>query len=94
MDLAQQLIVVFFVFATLGGAMWWLKANGWAQVRSSLPLSRQGKQLQVVERLALSPQHSVQIIRVAQKLLLVGISPAGCQVLERLEDAGIKDGIS
>jgi flagellar biogenesis protein FliO len=90
MDLAQQFIVVFFVLATLCGALWWLKANGWAQVRSPFP-SQGNKQLQVIERLALSPQHSVQIIRVSQKLLLVAISPAGCQLLERLNGVGNKD---
>lgn len=43
-----------------------------------------GPQLERLERLALSPQHSLHLVRVAGRALLLGVSPAGIQVLERL----------
>lgn len=43
-----------------------------------------GLQLERLERLALSPQHSLHLVRVAGRALLLGVSPAGIQVLERL----------
>jgi hypothetical protein len=35
-----------------------------------------------VERLALGPQHGVWLVRVGGRGILVGLSPAGCSVLE------------
>jgi flagellar biogenesis protein FliO len=41
-----------------------------------------------IERLMLSPQHSLHLVRVAGRALLVGVSPAGIQVLERIAEPG------
>jgi flagellar biogenesis protein FliO len=41
-----------------------------------------------IERLMLSPQHSLHLVRVAGRALLVGVSPAGIQVLERIAESG------
>jgi flagellar biogenesis protein FliO len=36
----------------------------------------------VIDRLALTPQHSLHLVRLADRTLLVGLSPQGCNLLE------------
>jgi hypothetical protein len=43
-----------------------------------------------VERLMLGPQHSLHLVRLAGRGLLVGTSPAGCAVLESFEWASLE----
>lgn len=43
------------------------------------------KRMQVLERLPLTPQHSLHLVTVDGRTVLVGVSPGGCQLLE--EDA-------
>ena len=40
------------------------------------------RNLELVERLALSPQHSLHLVRMADRLLLLSVSPAGCSLLQ------------
>ncbi|MCS6953081.1 MAG: flagellar biosynthetic protein FliO [Bryobacterales bacterium] len=81
----------------------WL-ARAWARSlsawrrdgRGSLTGAARGeRQLERLERLPLSPQHSLYLVRVAGRALLLGVSPAGIQVLERVrrpEALGSREG--
>jgi flagellar biogenesis protein FliO len=40
------------------------------------------RQLQSIERLPLTAQHSLHLIRVAGRVMLVAVSPGGCSVLD------------
>lgn len=62
--------------ASLGG--WWKRT---AFARGGLAAGR--AQLERLDRLTLSPQHSIHLVRVAGRALLLGVSPAGIQVLAR-----------
>ncbi|MCL6507340.1 MAG: flagellar biosynthetic protein FliO [Bryobacteraceae bacterium] len=69
-----------------------MAAAGWlaglwrapGRARASGPRTR----MERIERLMLSPQHSLHLVRVAGRALLVGVSPAGIQVLERIAESG------
>jgi flagellar biosynthetic protein FliO len=82
MEVFQQLWVVVIVLGILSAALWFLKRKGWAQ--SSLrPTGEDGRpRLEVVDRLPLTPQHSLHLIRLADRTLLIGLSPNGCNLLE------------
>lgn len=81
MEILQQLLAVGLVLGALFALVWVMKRKGWA--RSGLRNSRDAhSQLEVIERLALTPQHSVHLIRLADRILLVGLSPGGCNVLD------------
>jgi flagellar biosynthetic protein FliO len=81
MEIAQQLLAIALVLGALCAAVWALKRKGWASVR--VGASRNGqKRLEAIDRLVLTPHHSVHLIRVADRTLLVGLSPNGCNLLE------------
>jgi flagellar biosynthetic protein FliO len=88
MEILQQLLAVALVLGALGALVWTMKRKGWAQGRVSSSRGAQ-TQLEVIGRLALTPQHSVHLIRLADRILLVGLSPQGCNVLESAPAASI-----
>jgi flagellar biogenesis protein FliO len=82
MDLAQQVIVVLLVLALLGALVKLARIRGWAQFalpsRSSAP-----RRMAVLERLNLTPSHSLHLVSVDGQTFLVGVSSSGCQLLEK-----------
>ena len=85
MDVLEQITMVFVVFAVLGTLLWVLRRKGIATFRFPRKASGNGKQLEVIERLPLTPSHSVHLIRAGNRTLLVGVAPGGCTLLERSE---------
>ena len=82
MDSIQPVLAVLFVLGTLGGALYWLRAKGVAKFNGK-GFGRSGaRQMHALERLALTPQHSLHLVSVGGKTLLVAVSPGGCTVLE------------
>jgi flagellar biosynthetic protein FliO len=82
METTQQLLAVFVVLGLLFGSLWLLKRKGWARTSFRRPSSAGQPRLEVIDRLALTPQHSLHLVRVADRTLLVGLSPQGCNLLE------------
>ncbi len=86
MDSLQQTVAVIVVLALLGATLFWLRRNGLAQFSlgaSRIARGSSSRRLQLVERLPLSPQHSLQLVRVGDRELLIGISPGGCALLDQ-----------
>ncbi len=81
MEILQQLLAVGLVLGALLALLWVMKRKGWAHPRIRVSRDAQS-QLEVIERLSLTPQHSVHLIRLADRILLVGLSPSGCNVLD------------
>ena len=77
MELLQQLVTVGAVLALLGVALWFLKRQG-----GLLPALQRtaGRRLQVVERVALGPQHALALVSVDGKTMLVGTGPGVCEI--------------
>lgn len=75
MDLVQQLAAVTLVLALLGAAAWLLQ-------RKQLVLPRRAgtRRLEVVERVVLGPQHSLALVRVDGRMMLVGTGPGVCEI--------------
>ena len=95
MDLLQPLAAIVLVLGLLAAALLLLKKRGAATFQ--LPgqisgrftgaisgrLSGSGqRKLEVLERVALGPQHSVHLVRVGERQVLIGTSPSSCQLLE------------
>lgn len=81
MEAIQQVLSVVAVLALLGGALWWLRRQGLAQfaVRGG---GSKARSMKVIERLALTPQHSLYLVRVAGRTMLIAASPGGCSILD------------
>ncbi|MCX6622996.1 MAG: flagellar biosynthetic protein FliO [Acidobacteria bacterium] len=90
MPLVEQMSAVLGVFLILGMLLWMANKRGFAQFRIPMPGSQKRRAMEVVERLPLTPQHSLHLVRVSGKTLLIGVSPAGCSVLDApgLEETG------
>jgi flagellar biosynthetic protein FliO len=82
METTQQLLAVIAVLGLLCGSLWLLKRKGWVRTGLRRPARAGQPRLEVLDRLALTPQHSLHLVRLADRTLLVGLSPQGCNLLE------------
>ena len=86
MDFIPQLLAVIAVFSLLGMTMWWLKKKGLLQVPSSsfasIKSGRPRGILQRVETVRLSPTHSLNLVRMGDRAVLIGTSSAGFYLVE------------
>lgn len=80
MDLVQQSFGITAVFALLGLLLWWLKRGGAVTVRSPFHVTS-ARELEILERLSLTAQHSIQLVRVKDRTLLIGVSPSGLNLI-------------
>ncbi len=82
MEMFQQLFVIALVLGTLCGGVWLLKRKGLAYSRLRRPNGAAHQRMEVIDRLALSQHHSLHLVRLGDRTLLVGISPNDCKLLE------------
>jgi flagellar biogenesis protein FliO len=80
----QQCFAVFLVLALLLAALWFLRRQGLVTYR--LPGISKGfarrnheRRLRVIERLALTPQHSLHLVSLGDQMAIFVTSPAGCE---------------
>jgi len=82
MESMQQALSVLLVLGLLGGALWWLRSRGMAQSAFKTAGRGKGRSIQVIERMSLTPQHSLHLVRVEDRTMLIAASPSGCSILE------------
>jgi flagellar biogenesis protein FliO len=78
----QQLIAVLVVMGLLLRSVQWLRRRGLAHLRRGMRLRRSPRRLEAIERLPLTAQHSLHLVRMDGRSLLIGVSPTGCALLE------------
>jgi flagellar biosynthetic protein FliO len=83
MELTEQITMVLVVFALLGGLVWFLKKRGLASLAVGPRRGGSARQIEVLERVPLTPQHAVHLVRVSGKVLLIGTAPSGCTLLDK-----------
>lgn len=85
MDSIQPVLAALFTLGLLAAALYWLRAKGLARMsgKGFGGFGRQNdRQMQTIERLPLTPQHSLHLVNVRGRTLLVAVSPGGCAVLD------------
>jgi flagellar biogenesis protein FliO len=82
MEAIQQTLVVVFVLGLLGGTLYWLRGKGIARFNGKAMGRGGARRLQSIERLALTPQHSLHLVSVGGRTMLIAVSPGGCSVLD------------
>ena len=82
MELFEQVAMVLVVFALLGGLLWFAKRRGIA----NMPLGRRrtgdARLLEVLDRVPLTAQHSLHLVRVSGRVVLIATAPSACSVLD------------
>jgi hypothetical protein len=90
MELLQQMAAAAGVPALLGSALWWLRGRGAGGIRSGARI-RHPRRLQAMERLPLSPHHTLHLVRAGERTLLVAAWPSGCALLEGWAEPGAEE---
>lgn len=81
----QSLAGIAAVFLLLGAALWWLRRKALA----SGGANASGRQVaERIGRLRLGPQHSLELVRLADRVLVVAVHASGCTLLDTLPWAG------
>jgi flagellar biogenesis protein FliO len=78
----QQATIVIGVLAALGIALYVLRSKGVVQFATKARGGANARRLQSIERLPLTAQHSLHLVRVAGRVILIAVSPGGCSVLD------------
>ena len=83
MDVLRQVFSVLLVFSLLGAALWALRRGGRISFQALAWKRALGntKSLAAVERLALTPQHMLHLVRINGREILVATHPQGCSVV-------------
>jgi hypothetical protein len=88
MDVLRQVFSVLLVFSLLGTVLWVLRRGGRISfqgftVRSLANRRVQGntRSMVAVERLQLTPQHALHMVRINGREVLVATHPQGCSVV-------------
>lgn len=85
MDGVQQAFGVLIVLALLGALVWVLRRKGLLAANTGRRGRYAGLHFEVVQRLPLTPQHSLHLVRLAGHAVLVAVSPGGCTAIDTFE---------
>jgi flagellar biogenesis protein FliO len=85
METLRQAGSVLMVFALLGAVLWVLRRKGTAVFATTLGNWRRApsreRSLASLERLALTPSHSLHLVRIGGREVVVATYPSGCSLL-------------
>ncbi len=86
MLMLSQFAAILLVLGLLIGTLTLLRRKGFAQF-SAGAVRRGGRprEMQVVEKIGLSPQHSLHLVNVRDEVFLIGVSPSGCNRIASFE---------
>jgi hypothetical protein len=96
MDVLRQVFSVLLVFSLLGALLWLLRRGGRISFRGQAWKRALGYQegharlMVAVERLALTPQHTLHIVRIDGSDVLVVTHPQGCSVLTTANEQAMR----
>jgi len=91
MDWLQQASAIIGVLLCLGATLFWLQRRGLVSVAAPKRV-RSGRRMETIERLVLAPNHSLHLVRVGARALLIAVSPSGCAMLESISEPDLHTG--
>ena len=87
MDNLGQLGAVLLVLALLSALVYGLRGKRLPGFARDLRFASGPKRLQVIERVALTAQHTLCLVRVGDRELIVTTAPGNCQVVPAFENS-------
>jgi flagellar biogenesis protein FliO len=76
--MVEQILAAVLVIALLLGTVWLLRRKGLASGAPVWNRAARPGSMQVLERLQLTSQHSLHLVRLGEQVILIGVSPATC----------------
>ena len=83
MDIVRQSLAITFVFALLWTALWLLRKKGRIHI-GRRKIHEGSGMLESREKLVLSQQHTIHLVRIGQQDLVLALHPAGVTLLAEL----------
>ena len=89
MDVLRPALPVVFVLGMLFAVAWWIRRSGGSSGVGFFRMAKNTRTMRVLERLPLTPQHSLVLVSFPNEKLLFAVHPAGVTVVrsEPLETA-------
>ncbi len=81
MDAVRPVLSVLFVLGMMFAAAWWLRRANGASGVGFFRMASNTRTMRVLERLPLTPQHSLVLVEFPNEKLLLGIHPAGVTII-------------
>lgn len=81
MESLSQVFAVALVFALLALALWLMKRKNLPGLVALRARGKSGRRIEHIETAALSQQHSVHLVRLANRAILLSTHPSGCTLL-------------
>ncbi|MCU1260113.1 MAG: hypothetical protein JWO80_2998 [Bryobacterales bacterium] len=81
MESLQQIGAILLVLGLLGSALYVLKRKKLAGFAGDLRFGGE-RRLQVLERVSLTPQHTLCLVRVGERVVMVATAPGNCHFAE------------
>jgi flagellar biogenesis protein FliO len=81
MDWIRQVLAIATVGILLAASLAWLRRRGLWRPAGNGTWRRRPRQLELVDRLSLTSQHSLHLVRLGERAILVGRSPSGITLL-------------
>lgn len=81
MESLQPIAAVCLVLVLLGGTLLLLKKRGAASFRLPRMASSGPRRMEVLERVSLGPQHTLHLVRLGDKSMVVATAASSCQLL-------------
>lgn len=83
----QPMAAIVLVMALLGGALFLMRKRGAVMFPNAFKGTAGGsRQLEVIERLSLGPQHTVHLVRVGGRCVLIATAPGNCQIHSQIPE--------
>lgn len=79
------MLAVALVAALLAGTLAWLRHRGFSCTAANRLRLRRPRRLEMLDRLSLTPQHSLHLVRLGNRTILLGRSPSGLALLDTAE---------
>jgi len=89
----QQFLAIAFVLAALWGTVWFLRRKGAALTGMRLRSRNQSVRIEQLDRLHLTPQHSIYLLNVDGRKIVLALHPQGVTQLSEPADsaAGLRE---
>jgi flagellar biogenesis protein FliO len=84
-NMVEQILAASFVIGLLLVTVWVLRRKGLATSNTIWRRAGRSKSMQVVEKLQLTAQHSLHLVRLGDELILIGVSPSSCGQIAALK---------
>jgi flagellar biogenesis protein FliO len=85
-DVYRQFVGVLLVLGILVTALYLLKQRGIVRFKSVRGLGGPDRLVKVVERIPLDAQHTVHLVQIGERRILIASSPGSCQLITEVSE--------